>query len=132
MRLSGSQRRERHDKVVQQNHRLERALEKAQNEAIFEKDDVARFKEKNKKLSKEITTLMLLLNNSKGSKEALEKHISDNAALSGSPRTSSSGHPLPADKGKLKLRQKTKKAIEKQDNLTSDIHDGDNNLNESV
>ena len=31
-----------------------------------------------------------------------------------------------------KLRQKTKKALEKQDNLTSDTHDGDNNLNESV
>ena len=30
------------------------------------------------------------------------------------------------------MRQKTKKALEKQDNLTSDTHDGDNNLNESV
>ena len=30
------------------------------------------------------------------------------------------------------MRQKTKKALEKQDNLTSDTHDGDSNLNESV
>ena len=87
-------------------------------------------------MSKEITTLMRLLNNSKGSKEALEKHISGNAAL----RTS--GHPLPADKGESpkllsrkelkKLRQKTKKALEKQENEISDNHEGDSNLNESV
>ena len=79
---------------------------------------------------------MLLLNNSKGSKEALGNHISD------SNRTSTSGHPLPAAtratlnlllrKELKKLRQKTKKALEKQDNETSDTHEGDSNLNEPV
>ena len=79
---------------------------------------------------------MLLLNNSKGSKEALEKHISD------SNRASTSGHPMPAAKGETskllsrkelkKLRQKTKKALEKQENEISDNHEGDSNLNESV
>ena len=81
---------------------------------------------------------MLLFNNSKGSKEALERHISGNAAL----RTPTSGHPLPTDKGaspKLlsrkelkKLRQKTKKALEKQDNVNKDNHEEDSNLNESA
>ena len=94
------------------------------------------YKEKNQKLSKENTNLMLLLNNSKGSKEALEKHISD------SNRASTSGHPLPAAKGETskllsrkelkKLRQKTKKALEKQSNEINDTPEGDSNLNESV
>ena len=94
-------------------------------------------------MSKEITTLMLLLNNSKGSKEALEKHISDNAVLSAPNRTSTSGHPLPADKGatpKLlsrkelkKLWQKTKKALSKKhDNETINTHEVDSSHNESV
>ena len=87
-------------------------------------------------MSKENTNLILLLNNTKGSKEALEKHISD------SNRASTSGHPLPAAKGETskllsrkelkKLRQKTKKALEMQDNEINDIHEGDSNLNESV
>ena len=84
-------------------------------------------------MSKENTNLMFLLNNSKGSKEALEKHISD------SNRASTSDHPLPAAKGELlsrkelkKLRQKTKKALEKQDNVSKDTHKCDSNLNESV
>ena len=53
----------------------------ADQRATIAEDQVDIYKEKNKKLSKEITTLMLLLNNSKGSKEALEKHISDNVSL---------------------------------------------------
>jgi len=94
---------------------------------------VALHKEKNRKLSKENTNLIVLLNNSKGSKEALEKHISD------SNRASTSDHPLPAAKKELlskkelkKLRQKTKKALEKQDNDSKDTHECDSNLNESV
>ena len=90
---------EKYDKAFQQRHHLENELKETQDRASLGEDEVAIYKVKNKKLSKEITTLMFLLNNSKGSKEALEKHINHNAALSDSNRTSTSGHPLPADKG---------------------------------
>ena len=77
-------------------------------------------------MSKDITKLMLLFNNSKGSKEALEKHISD------SNRASTLDHPLPTAKGELlsrkelkKLRLKTKKALEKQNNDSKDTRECD-------
>ena len=70
---------DKYDKALQQRHHLDNELKEAQDRVSLGEDEVAIYKEKNNKLSKEITTLMLLLNNSKGSKEALEKHISGNA-----------------------------------------------------
>ena len=84
---------EKYDKAYQLKYHLENKLDETQDRVNLAEEEVASYREKNKKLSKEITTLMLLLNNSKGSKEALEKHISD------SNRASTSDHPLPAAKG---------------------------------
>ena len=84
---------DKYDKAIQNDYRLKIENEEAHDRATLAQDEVDIYKKKNKKLSKENTNLMLLLNNSKGSKEALEKHVSD------SNRASTSGHPLPAAKG---------------------------------
>ena len=70
-----------YNKILQQKYRLENQLEEADCKATIAEDEVHTHKEKNKKLSKEITKLMVLLNNSKGCQEALEKHINDKVAL---------------------------------------------------
>jgi hypothetical protein len=87
-----------------------------------------------KKLSKEITNLMVLLNNTKGSKEALERHISDKSVLESKSSTSSNlvSAAKPMTKKELKkLRQKTKKRLENMQAKESDIGD-DDDLNSSV
>ena len=127
---------DKYDEAFQNRHHLENELEEARSRVTLGEDEVALYKEKNRKLSKENANLMLLLNNTKGSKEALEKQISD------SNRASTSGLSLPAAKGETpklpskkelkKLRQKTKKALEMQDNEINDTHEGDSNLKESV
>ena len=83
---------DKYDKAFQNRHRLEIEKEEAPDRATLAEDEVAIYKEKNKKLSKENTNLTFLHNNSKGSQEALEKHIID------SNSASTSGHPLPAAK----------------------------------
>ena len=122
---------DKYEKAFHDRHHLENELEETRSRVTLGEDEVDLFKEKNSKLSKENTNLILLLNNTKGSKEALEKHISD------SNRASTPGHPLPAAKSETskllsrkelkKLRQKTKRALEKQDHEIID-----SNLNESV
>merc|ERR1711940_289689 len=102
---------DKYDEAFHNRHLLENELEEARSRVTLGEDEVDLYKEKSRKLSKENTNLMFLLNNTKGSKEALEKHISD------SNRASTSGHPLPAAKGETpkllsrkelkKLRQKT-------------------------
>jgi hypothetical protein len=148
--------REDYDRILQQKYHLEIQLQEADEKAIFAGDEVSSFKVKNTKLSKEITNLMLLLNNSKGCQDALKKQISDNIALdsigvkkdesatSSFPRASPTPNlSVPAARGsspKLmtkkefkKLRQKTRKKLANmQVKEADDISEGDDDLNNSV
>ena len=72
---------DKYEKAFHNRHHLENELEEALSRVTLGEDEVALHKEKNRKLSKENTNLIVLLNNSKGSKEALEKQISDSNIL---------------------------------------------------
>ena len=72
---------DKYDEAFQTRHHLENELEEALSRVTLGEDEVALQKEKNRKLSQENSNLMVLLNNSKGSKEALEKQISDSNIL---------------------------------------------------
>ena len=75
------------------------------------------------------------LTNSKSSQDALEKQISDNAALDNNLVLAAKGAiPRQLTRKELKkLRQKTKKILNKlQDNENNETHEDESNLNESV
>ena len=123
---------EEYTKILQQKYHLETKMQEADDNASIAEGEVFTYKEKNKKLSKEITNLMIALNNSKGCQDTLEKQISD----------SYGSNPVPAAKGSTpkhltrkelkKLRQKTKKNLANLHDDETDTHKGDDNLNESV
>ena len=123
---------EEYTKILQQKYHLEIKMHEADDNASIAEGEVFTYKEKNKKLSKEITNLMIALNNSKGCQDTLEKQISD----------SYGSNPVPAAKGSTpkhltrkelkKLRQKTKKNLANLHDDETDTHKGDDNLNESV
>ena len=81
---------EDYTKILQQKYRLEDQLQEADNKANLAEEEAYMHKEETKKLSKKITSLMILLNNTQGSKEALERHISDKSVLESNSSTSSS------------------------------------------
>ena len=64
---------EDYNRILQQKYHLESQLLEADEKVTSAEDEVFTFQEKNTKLSKEITNLMILLNNSKGCQDALEK-----------------------------------------------------------
>ena len=127
---------EDYTKILQQKYRLENQLQEADNKAYLAEEEAFKHKEETKKLSKKITSLTTLLNNTHASKEALERHISDKAVLESNSSTSSNlvSAAKPMTKKELKkLRQKTKKRLENmQAKESDDINGGDDNLNNSV
>ena len=85
-------------------------------------------------MSKKITSLTTLLNNTHASKEALERHISDKAVLESNSSTSSNlvSAAKPMTKKELKkLRQKTKKRLENMQAKESN-NGGDDDLKSLV
>ena len=109
-------------------------MQEAVNKADLAEEEADMHKEETKKLSKKITSLMILLNNTQGSKEALERHISDKSVLESKSPTASNvvSAAKPMTKKELKkLRQKTKKRLENMQAKESDIGD-DEDLNNSV
>ena len=70
-----------YNKILQQNYHLKDQLLEADERATIAEDEIFTFKEQNAKLSKQVTKLMIALNNSNSSQGTLEKQISDNAAL---------------------------------------------------
>jgi hypothetical protein len=136
-----------HNKLLQEKYHLENKVQEADQNASLAEDEVITYVEKNTKLSELNTKLMIALNNSKGSQDALVKQISDNVATGITSsfliafRTSShllpgakASTPKPLSKKELKkLRQKTKKRlINMQAKEAEDIPGDDDNLNNSV
>ena len=123
---------EEYTRILQQKYHLEDKLQEANDKASIAEDEVFTYKEKNKKLSKDITNLMVLLNNSKGCQETLEKQLSDSHGSK--PVSAAKGStPQPLTRKELKkLRQKTKKKLANLHENESNVHKGDENLNESV
>ena len=80
---------EDYTKILQQKYRLENQLQEADNKADLAKEEAFKHKEETKKLSKKITSLTSLLNNTHASKEAIERQISDKAVLESKSSTSS-------------------------------------------
>ena len=78
---------------------------------------------------------MIALNNSNSSQDALEKQISDNAALNNNPVLAAKGA-TPRQltrKEHKKLRQKTKKILAKmEDKENNETHEDESNPNEPV
>ena len=123
-----------YNKILQQNYHLKDQLLEADERATIAEDEIFTFKEQNAKLSKQVTKLMIALNNSNSSQDALEKQISDNAALNNNPVLAAKGaNPRQLTRKELKkLRQKTKKILAKvQDNENNEAHE-DENSNEPV
>ena len=56
---------EEYTRILQQKYHLEDKLQEAEDKASIAEDEVLTYTERNKKLSKNITNLMVLLNNSK-------------------------------------------------------------------
>jgi DNA-directed RNA polymerase delta subunit len=124
-----------YNKILQQNYHLKDQLLEADERATLAEDEIFTFKEQNAKLSKQVTKLMIALNNSNSSQDALEKQISDNAALDNNLVLAAKGAtPRQLTRKELKkLRQKTKKILVKlQDNENNETHEDESNLNESV
>ena len=132
-----------HNKLLQEKYHLENKLHEADQKAILAEDEVFTYEEKNTKLSELNTKLMIALNNSNGSQDALVKQISDTVATGGheakedESATSSSlnasptsSHLLPGAKGSTpkplskkelkKLRQKTKKKLDNMQTKEAD------------
>ena len=154
--LRFSFREQEHNKLLQEKYHLENQLQEAEQKASLAEDEVFTYEEKNPKLSELNTKLMIALNNSKGSQEALVKQISDTEATGGheakedESATSSSlnasptsSHLLPGAKGTTpkplskkelkKLRQKTKKKLSNMQTKEADNIPGDDDkLNNSV